>query len=237
MLALNRFFLLLAVFAMFLAGASPALASNVCDVPGNLILNCGFQTGNFSGWTTPIPLPDYYLVAPADTPNGTPQADSKGNGYYVYDGTYAAQLGTLDPATLSQTFSDVAGDQYELSFYLNGDTYMDAANFFDATVAGSTLDLTDVTAFWTEYTLLFTATGTDTLTFTTDDPLGDFLSLDDVEVVPAVTPEPSSLLLLGTGITALAGLIFRRFLWGRKLRRQNTQTPWIERAVGMIGSV
>jgi hypothetical protein len=212
MIAINRSLLWLVALLVLLAAASPAWADSACNVTGNLIVNCGFETGDFTGWTTPSPLPNYYLIAPADTPNGT-QPNGSGNGYYVYDGTYAAQLGSDPATTLSQTFTDVAGESYDLTFYLNGDSYPGSTNFFDATVAGATLDLTDVTSYWTQYSLVFTGTGSDTLTFTFDDNGGNFLSLDDVGVPgpTSATSEPSSLLLLGTGIAGVAGLMFRRY--------------------------
>lgn len=45
-----RYVVLLLVLALAVM-ASPAFGQDVCQaVPGNFIVNCGFETGNFAGW-------------------------------------------------------------------------------------------------------------------------------------------------------------------------------------------
>jgi hypothetical protein len=128
-------------------------------------------------------------------------------------GAYAAQFGTAASSTIAQTFAATAGKQYQLTFYLNGDP-TGAPSFFDTTIDGSVLNLSDPTFGWTEETVDFTASASNTLTFTFQDATGDFLSLDDVAVtpVPAPAPEPSSLLILTTGLASLTGLARRKFI-------------------------
>jgi hypothetical protein len=151
-------FVLLSLLAL---GAQPAKA--------NLIVNGGFETGDFSGWTV--------------------SADSTGVGpaFYVFvpnSGTYFAFLGNIGGlGTLSQTVSDTAGQVYTLSMYLSSDGA--TPNEFKIQWNGTTLyDQTDLPNTSPSYNLLtFTVqgTGTDTLTLSERDDPG-YLALDDVSL-------------------------------------------------------
>jgi hypothetical protein len=66
-----------------------------------LIVNGGFETGDFTGWTTgPNSFPQFVVNSP------------------INNGVWAAAIAgyARDPNTLSQTISDTAGHSYLLSF-------------------------------------------------------------------------------------------------------------------------
>ncbi len=167
---------------------------------GNILTNGGFETGDFTGWTH----------------GGNTGATGVTTGaFYAYsgaeEGAWYAVLGPVgSDGTLSQTFSDIAGDPYTFSFWLNavGDGSSDFSAYWDGTpVDLSPLSPTDPTTgdVWTEFTYAQTGTGSDTIQLNfRDDPA--YIALDNVSVSSAI-PEPASLSLLAGGLIALA---FRR---------------------------
>jgi len=198
-------------------GATQSKASSVCDgVAGNLVANCGFETGDFTSWTlsgndVPQTLGNLYGVEGHDPIDGiNPNS-----------GSYQAFFADLVPnaTTLSQSIATTAGDQYTITFWVAQDTA--PTNEYDnellASFGGTSLaDLYGVAAEgYTEYTYNVgpVSGSSNTLELTFGNGLGEFL-LDDVSVVdngPVVTPEPDSLLLFGTGLLALVGVARRRF--------------------------
>lgn len=205
---LTRSAVLFVSFALPLAATSTALASSsVCDATaGNLVTNCGFETGDFTGWTVVDPSSNTYV-----------------NSYAPNSGNYSAQLGAFGGAgTVSQTITDTAGQAYNFTFYLENEIATDGdgnpypgTNAFGVSVIDTNGD-TDVllaptsidqTADYELYSYSFIGTGSDTIQFS-DDNEPSYYSLDDV-TVNEQTPEPSSLALMGTGALVFAGITRR----------------------------
>jgi hypothetical protein len=190
------------IFAL-LCCAAPGFAdsASICDaVAGNLVQNCGFELGNFGGWT----------VLNND---GNTAVESYGfNSMDPNSGNDFAALGDAlsTPTTLEQTVTDVVGTTLTFSFYVSTDG---TGGGLSADYDGTTLlALENTTAEgYTEYSYTVAATGSDTISFIEQGPIGSYIGLDDVVLVdpPSSVPEPSSL-ALGVGALGLIVLAHRR---------------------------
>jgi hypothetical protein len=174
------------------------------------VQNCGFETGDFTDWTlsgnTANPGSNYYGVDGFDAQSGN-------YGAYMSNDTLAG-TGTVN---LSQMLSTVAGQTYEISFWVEQDTAPSGTYVHSFTAmwgATTMLSLTPTDAnpgpvgVWTQYTFFETGAGASTLLeflFENDD---DYWSFDDVSVV--VTPELPSGFLAATALFAV--LLLRRRL-------------------------
>jgi hypothetical protein len=194
--------------------ANPSYAP-CTGVVGNLVSNCGFETGDFTSWTltgndAPGELNNLYGVEGTDPINSIAPNSGASQAFF-------ADL-DANATTLSQTLGTTPGTTYTLAFYLAQDTATGGGqspysnevivNFDGATLAS----LSDVPVEgYTLYTYSGLASGGSTvLSLTMGNDLGETL-LDDVSVsIPSTsTPEPSTWGLMCAGLFGL-GFAARR---------------------------
>ena len=156
-------------------GAS--LGQGICyGVKGDLVTNCGFETGDFTGWSLT---------------GNTGFTGVSSSIRYVNSGSFSAQLGPVgSDGSLSQNVGTNI-NRYRVSFYRENDggTPNDFFTFFSGVLNGHA------------------GGGSNTITFAyRQDP--EYWGLDDV-VVRSASPEPGSLMLMGSGILGLAEVVRR----------------------------
>jgi len=193
---------ILATAALLAVGCGSANATpSLCDVAaGNLIHNCGFETGSLTNW----------IATPAAS------GSDFGVGGVAHSGAFGAFFGDT-ASQYDQIFQGVPttpGDRYELSYYFQSDGGVPNAGFvgwYDGTfhVLGGA---TNIPAFsWILEDFSFVATTNTTgIDFGAYDGPG-YLTIDDVVLRDigrdVSVPEPFTLGIFGAG---LAGAIAMR---------------------------
>lgn len=177
----SRMLWLTAIAALILSWAGQSKAE--------LIVNGGFETGNFSGWSV-----NSFATS----------VQSDYGGFLPYSGNYFASLGNIGGlGSLRQTVSTSAGATYLLSMRLGSDG--ETPNAFRVDWNGTTVyDQTDLPSTSGTYQLLsfyVLGTGSDTLTLYNRDDLG-YLALDNVSIVPEIDPATG-----GSALSLVAGVI------------------------------
>ncbi|MGO9598178.1 MAG: carbohydrate binding domain-containing protein [Isosphaeraceae bacterium] len=175
----------------------------------NLVVNGGFETGDFTGWTQ--------ISAPFGSAFGVSNVNP-------HNGNYAAYFGGTTPGDydgISQTLSTAIGTSYTVSFWLMNDD--SPPNSFQTYWGGNQiLTVDNASSFpYTQYTFTETATSNSTALLFQGYQVPGYFYLDDVSVTPTTSavPEPSTLAMAAVaGLAGLAYSLLRRRLRGAEAR-------------------
>ncbi len=186
-----------------------------------LVLNGGFETGDFTSWTLsgtgyPANFVDngsYWTIAP-------------------HSGGYLALLGEAGGlAYLSQTLPTTAGQAYLLSCWLNSSDGLAPSEFRLSWNGTTYFDQTSIPAFaspgWTNLLFIVTATAPNTvLQFGAEDD-NSYLGLDDVSVVP-LPPTVFQSTVKSNGVVQFTWNSLAQLAYQLQYKTNLTQANWID---------
>lgn len=163
----------------------------------NLVINGGFETGNFQGWTTVAAL----------------AGSNFGVSRFPHTGSYAAEFGGVAAGDFDAIYQDLTttpGSSYALDFWLKngGNPQNDFQVYWGGSLIMNTLNSS--LFGYTEYTYILTASKSSTQLLFQGYQLPSHYFLDDVSVTSASVPEPSTLMLLVSTVPALLLELRRR---------------------------
>ena len=190
----HRLLSLLGVLVLSLALPHTAWASP------NLVQNGGFETGDFTGWSLSGDTGSAF-VSNNDPHSGTFAANFDPVGDYVY---LSQDLSTTPGLNYNLIFWHIWVDRPPADFqvFWNGQLIYDEANFTSYPWTETSINNLLATSGQTELTFGFMASDSQSL-----------WGLDDVSVTPqGATPEPSSMMLFGSGILGIAAVLRRRLM-------------------------
>lgn len=161
----------LIAFGLFLRGTRASATVTPCaSVSGNLVTNCSFETGDYTGWTRYNPISNDFLST----------------GYGVADGVYDAAFGDYpnNPGSVSQTLATTTGVTYVISLYITERS--GGGNLVKVQFGGTTLATISNFTYTTPTLVSYTATatsGSTVLTLSGAD-LPDYVFIDNIAVAP-----------------------------------------------------
>jgi hypothetical protein len=129
-----------------------AVVGSCHGVTGNLVVNCGFETGDLTGWTL-IPAASGSL---ANVVHSVPHSGSWAFGFA------GSTVGSYD--TLQQAIATKPGVQYNLSFWLANNS-LSGSDFQVLWNGVVVYDNSSPAFLYTKFSLTVVGTGSDTLSF------------------------------------------------------------------------